>query len=110
MVTPGDATAAVTWNQPSPTCSEAIRSTSIAPTGTKQGQLFSIGQHTIVYTYNINEKLNVRCPVMFEVRGKTFNESRLLRIPAEGPSSEISKGTNSRQRTFPRNVEFDFIA
>ena len=84
MVTPGDATAAVIWNEPSLTCSEAIRSTSIAPTGTKQGQLFSIGQHTIVYTYRINEKLHVRCPVMLEVRGKRFNERWLIRNTTRG--------------------------
>ncbi|CAB4007900.1 Hypothetical predicted protein [Paramuricea clavata] len=66
-VTPGETTTAVTWTAPLSTCSEAIRNT-VLPQATS-GQLFAIGQHTVVYAYNINNQFDQRCAVMFEVRG-----------------------------------------
>ncbi len=71
-VRPGDTTTTVTWIAPLPTCPEAIKNT-VLPQA-KSGQLFEIGQHTVIYTYNINNQFDLRCAVMFKVRGRLCNE------------------------------------
>ena len=67
-VSPGDMNAAVSWNAPQSTCSEAVRSSELPQT--MPGSLFSIGQHTVIYNYNINNQFEQRCAVMIDVRGK----------------------------------------
>ncbi|XP_028401930.1 uncharacterized protein LOC114524907 isoform X1 [Dendronephthya gigantea] len=72
-VVPGETTTTVSWNVPKPTCSEAIRDT-IAPEVIRSGQPFSIGQHALIYTYNMNNQFDLTCAVMFEVRGPLCRE------------------------------------
>lgn len=69
-VTPGDMNAAVTWTAPQSTCSEAIRSSELPQT--MPGSLFSIGQHTVIYKYNIDNRFEQRCAVMIDVRGRVY--------------------------------------
>ena len=63
---PGETTTAVTWRTPLPTCPEAIRRTQSTH---NSGQLFAIGHHTVMYTFNINDRFDQTCAVSFEVRG-----------------------------------------
>mgnify|MGYP002804051706 FL=1 len=66
-VEPGETTIPVTWNTPKPTC--PVTKTVLLPEGTQSGQAFSIGQHTVVYSYTINNQFQLNCSVEFEVRG-----------------------------------------
>jgi hypothetical protein len=67
-VTPGETTTAVTWTVPQPTCFDDVTNAAVSPQ-VQPGELFDIGQHTVIYTYNIKKQFDVRCAVMIEVKG-----------------------------------------
>ena len=74
-VKPGHSKATVDWPAPQFRCmvghKPEVTSYTVEPRVTSP-HAFSIGKHTITYSYKLKGGVNVVCPVSFEIKGKCF--------------------------------------